>query len=87
MNGNNTLLTSSEYDLLVKVAKKSKMDCWFSLQQDKNGYDYVLDVESGKKLTLKEGVKDLVDGLCVTNLDCLNNEEMLTFLQLLGALI
>ena len=41
-------LNSEEYDLLTKIAEKSKMDCWFLIKQTKKGEDYVYDLEEGK---------------------------------------
>ena len=41
-------LNHDEYDLLTKIAEKSKMDCWFLIKQTKKGEDYVYDLEEGK---------------------------------------
>lgn len=56
------ILTESEYTVLDKIATKSKMDCWFQIRQD-NGEDYVYDLEEGKRLSLKEGVNMLSEGV------------------------
>ena len=45
-------LNHDEYDLLTKIAEKSKMDCWFLIKQTKKGEDYVYDLEEGKRLSL-----------------------------------
>ena len=82
----NFMMTKSEYELILKIARKSKMDCWFRLETSKDGSDYVRDAESGKVISLCEGLKTLVDGLTEVDLKNLTHEEMLTFLQLLGAL-
>ena len=42
-------LSSEEYNLLTKIARKSKMDCWFLIKQTKKGEDYVYDLENSKK--------------------------------------
>jgi hypothetical protein len=56
------LLSDEEYNVLNKVARKTKMDCWFSIKQI-DGQDYIDDLEAGVCLDLKEGIGDLVDGL------------------------
>ena len=79
-------LSQQEYDVLNKIARKTKMDCWFYIKQDKNGTDYVYDLEEQKRLCLKSGVGLLVEGLdCFENYDnCnLNAEEKKTFEELL----
>lgn len=81
------MMTKSEYELIVKIARKSKMDCWFQLETAKDGSDYVRDAESGKVISLRDGLKDLVDGLTKVDIEDLTHEEMLTFLQLLGAML
>lgn len=87
MSSNRFVLTSSEYDLLCKIARKSGMDCWFKLDQDKSGGDFVRDAESGKRLSIRAGVKDLVDGLTIVDVEEFSCEETLTLVQFLGALI
>lgn len=83
-------LTVQEYNVLNKIATKSKMDCWFWLKQDKNGNDYVYDIEEGKRMSLKKGVWQLADGFFFdytekernTLLD-LDEEEIQVFRELL----
>ena len=82
-------LTNDEYEVLKKIAKKTKMDCWFLIKQDLNGADYIWDLEEGKRLCLRTGVGMLVDGLdCVENYDncMLTEEEAKVFEELLGKL-
>ena len=55
-------LTAEEYNVLNKIATKTGMECWFFLKQDKNGNDYVYDIEEGKRISLKRGVWQLADG-------------------------
>ena len=56
-------LNSEEYDLLTKIAEKSKMDCWFLIKQTKKGEDYVYDLEEGKRLSLRTGNRQLMEGI------------------------
>ena len=63
-------LTELEYDTLDFLATRSRMDCWFMLKTDKQGNDYVFDLEENKKLSLKDGVAMMYEGL--TDLDDYN---------------
>lgn len=56
-------LNSEEYDLLTKIAEKSKMDCWFLIKQTKKGEDYVYDLENSKKISLRTGIRQLMEGI------------------------
>jgi hypothetical protein len=63
-------LTAAQYNVLNKIARRTKMDCWFLIEQDSNGQDYVHDLESNVNLSLNEGVYCLMEGL-----DCPENVE------------
>lgn len=63
-------LTAAQYGVLNKIAKRTKMDCWFCIQQDALGQDYVYDLELNVALPLDEGIQGLMEGL-----DCLENIE------------
>ena len=79
-------LTNKEYEVLNKIAKKTKMDCWFYIKQDCHGTDYIYDVEERKRLCLKTGVGQLAEGLdCKENYDSCNltEEEESVFKELL----
>lgn len=83
-----TLITD-EYNVLQLISRRTKMDCWFWLKQDKNGVDYVWDIESRRRLCLKTGVSWLAEGLDCYDIykDCrLNCFEDLTFRNLLKKL-
>lgn len=56
-------LTNEEYNLLVDIASHTKMDCWFDLRQDRRGNDYVYDMEQRKKISLRSGVRLLLEGI------------------------
>lgn len=82
-------LTDAEYNVLNKIASRTKNDCWFWLKQDKHGTDYVWDLEEGKRMCLKTGVGLLCEGLdCQENYDnCdLTASEDKVFKELLGKL-
>lgn len=63
-------LTAGQYNVLNKIARRTKMDCWFCIKQDWSGYDYVHDLEEDTKIDLSTGVAGLMEGL-----DCLENIE------------
>lgn len=56
-------LTEREYNLLDKIATKSKMDCWFCIKQTKKGEDYVYDLENEKRMSLRTGIYQLMEGI------------------------
>lgn len=56
-------LSNKEFELLDKIARKSKMDCWFMIKQTKKGDDYVYDVEEGKRMSLRKGIAQLLEGI------------------------
>lgn len=63
------ILTAGQYGVLNKIARRTKMDCWFSIKQ-LDGQDYVYDLEECICLELPEGVGYLMEGL-----DCSENVE------------
>jgi hypothetical protein len=82
-------LTDAEYNVLNKIATRTKSDCWFWLKQDNHGVDYVHDLEEGKRMCLKTGIGQLCEGLdCQENYDnCwLEWHEKVTFKNLLEKL-
>lgn len=83
------ILTRAEYDVLNKIAARTKMDCWFWLTQDKYHIYYVYDIEEKKRICLKTGIGMLVEGIdCQENYDncCLTDDEDKTFRELLQKL-
>lgn len=56
-------LNNMEFDVLEKIARQTKMDCWFLIAQDENGDDYVYDLEEGCNISLREGVQMLHEGI------------------------
>lgn len=55
-------LTSDEYNGLNQIASKTKMDCWFYILEEENK-DVILDLENNKKLSIEEGVSQLMEGI------------------------
>ena len=57
-------LTNSETDVLEKIAKRSKMDCWFKVNDD---------------LSVRErDVKTLVEGITPYDVETLSPNEVVT---------
>lgn len=54
-------LTTEEYNVLSHITSATKTDCWFLLETDKNGNDYVYDLEENCKMTLQEAVEQLYE--------------------------
>ena len=83
-------LTDDEHAVLVKIARNTRMDCWFCLDYD--GYediDYVLDTENEACYGLKDGVSQLMEGLdCIENIENCNLDirEILVLNKLLERL-
>lgn len=80
-------LNGKEYELLDKIATKSKMDCWFQIRQTKGGEDYVYDLEEGKRMSLKKGIGQLIEGIDGMYSEYLDGDEYDTLLGLLLKLI
>ena len=57
------ILTGDEYNLLNKIARQTKTDCWFCLDTDKEGFDCVKDLERGHKVTLRFAVAVLNEAI------------------------
>ena len=60
MNGR--ILNDKEYRAINQIASRSKMDCWFLISQNEKG-DFVYDIENNEKLSLKDGLMQLADGI------------------------
>lgn len=82
------ILTAGQYGVLNKIARRTKMDCWFSIKQ-LDGQDYVYDLEECICLELSEGIGYLMEGLdCPENVKCcnLNWIEQTVLIELLKTL-
>ena len=63
------ILTTAQYAVLNKIARRTKLDCWFCIRQLHN-QDYVYDIEEGRDYNLQVGLTYLMEGL-----DCPENVE------------
>ena len=89
MKTNCKTLTAKEFYVLCKIASKTKMDCWFCIKQDNNGTDYIYDLEESKRMCLRTGVSQLIEGLnCIENYNAcdLTDDEDKAFKELLKKL-
>ena len=80
-------LTQEEYYLLSDIAKDTKMDCWFAIQQTGDGEDIVYDFENERHLLLSDGVFQLLDGTTDEDLEQLSTSDLLTLVKLLVKLL
>lgn len=56
-------LTNEEYNVLNHITSATKTDCWFSLETDKDGNDYVYDLEEDCEMTMQDAVSQLYEGV------------------------
>lgn len=80
-------LTQEEYYLLSDIAKDTKMDYWFAIQQTGDGEDIVYDFENERHLLLSDGVFQLLDGTTDEDLEQLSTSDLLTLVKLLVKLL
>ena len=77
------LLFPYQIQLLQKLAKKSKMDCWFDM--DDNGE--VRDLENGGRvMSTRNACRQLIEGLTPEDLDGLSGSEVHTLLGITSKL-
>lgn len=76
-------LTDKQFDLLCHIANKSGMDCWFCLHCNKRGDNFVYDLEAGKRISLRRGVRDLLEGISGQYEKYLNEEDYKILLDLI----
>lgn len=55
-----SMLTGEQADVLDKIARASGMDCWFSIGEDNT---YIYDFENSERISLKEGIQTLYEGM------------------------
>lgn len=58
--GKPIMLTGEQADVLDKIARASGMDCWFFIGDDNT---YIYDFENDDRLSLKEGIQTLYEGM------------------------
>ena len=56
-------LTNEEFNVVEKISRRSKADCWFELTTDDDDEDVVVDMEEDKIMSLEEGLLLLDSGL------------------------
>lgn len=78
-------LTNAEYNVLNIIASQTKMDCWFCLATDWDGADCVFDIENDQRMTLRNGISELNEGIVWELLD-LTAEEIAVYKNLLKEL-
>lgn len=66
-------LTNEEYNVVEKISRNSKCDCWFELGVDENFNDIVVDLEEDTTMSLEDGLL-LLDS-CLTDLTDYNLTE------------
>ena len=77
-------LTQKQHTVVKKIAKMTGMDCWFYIRQAPSGDDYVQDLETNRRLTLRQGLQGFVDG--IASYDGINDNEIKIFEELLDQL-
>ena len=77
----------NEIDVLEKIARASKMDCWFHVQalapNDDNRKHAVYDLEEHKTLSWNEAIETLYEGMTSILDYSLTDAEIITFVKLL----
>lgn len=81
------VLTNKEYKLLCKIARQSKMDCWFYIKQTKKGEDYVYDLENRKRMSIRTAIYQLMEGIEGMYDEYLDEQDRETMILLLLKLI
>lgn len=76
-------LTNEEYDVIEKVARKSKCDCWFELGVDEFNNDIVVDLEEDTTMSLEDGLLLLDSGLTELSDYDLTEEEQRCYQNLI----
>ena len=70
-------LTNQEYNFLMELSARTKMDCWFWIETDDDGNDFVLDLENDEALPLHEGLAQLFDGVIEDDINNFNAKELM----------
>lgn len=81
-------LSNEEYNVLNHITSATKTDCWFWLETDDDGNDYVHDLEEDCEMTIQEAVEQLyeaVEWMTLNDWEKLgvNEQEIMTFVELL----
>jgi len=73
---------SEELNIMDKLARSAKMD-WFVTTTEGN----FRDGETGKSMTARKALKDLVEGLADENLDALEKPDLIAFIRSLASIL
>ena len=71
-----------EIDVFVKIARVSKMDCWFDMEPDGRVLDY--ENNSGHKINRNVGLSQLIDGMTELDFGHLTDNEKFSLVKALG---
>lgn len=75
-------LSINNFNLLVKISIKHKLD-WFHLKHDDEcDVDYVVDIENNEVLSLKDAILMLDDCLVMCDMDYLTEKEKRAYKRL-----
>ena len=55
-------LSNEAYNALNTIAEKTKMDCWFWIEERENE-DVIRDLENGECLTMEVGLSQFAEGI------------------------
>lgn len=76
-------LTPNELNLIDNIARGTGMDCWLGLS---NAGSFK-DLETGRKMSPKTAVKQMLEGFLRDDWDCLSADDKWTLLQIAGKLM
>lgn len=68
-------LSDYEWNSLNHITSINKMDNWFCLKTDNDGYDYIYDMEEDKILPIGTALDYIYEGLLVDDFQKLEKEE------------
>jgi len=76
------VLTTDEWNVLCRLARVSKMDCWFVLRS--NGrHDWCYDAEEHVALSLRRAIGWMQEGLTQDDIDALDNKQRAVYYRCL----
>lgn len=75
--------TDHQIRLLRRIAKYTKMDCWFDIDE----YGQIRDFESNRPVNPLKGISDFIDGVNFDTFNQLNDEEKFNLLMAVSNVI
>jgi hypothetical protein len=73
-------LTPSEVNIIRKIARRSKMDCWLNVCDDGT----ITDLEDeGKKMSVRTAMRCMVKGMTPYDVETLTPDEIVSLAELL----